>query len=521
MRGRRAHTAAVLLGGLAAVVLMPAAAGAQVAGISPAPIPTDPLATAVPEFVGSPANPHRVRAPLVPQHPFMAPNGVSNIHDDAYQTDTYRGDGPLGLDVATDSALFARECASITFDSQGRLVTICVGLDRPVLALLDPDTREPLATFALPPRTVGGGNPFTDFSGGGYFYLDQRDRAVAPTTTRHVLVVAETDGPGFELRHDYDLTGAVADGDKIISALPDWRGRIWFASTNGVVGYVSRRSGKVHARSLDEPIGNSFAVDERGGVYIVTDAALYRFRASHGKVRTVWRHGYANTGLVKPGQTQAGSGTTPTLIGGPAHKVCRQQHVRRRSRRKSCGGPARYVAITDNADPLNVVVFQRSRRARGRRVVCREPIFEQGASATDQSLIGAGRSLVAENNYGYSIAATEGGATTEPGLQRVDLDRDGRGCHTIWRSDESAPSVVPKLSLRDGLVYTYTKPQRDDGKDAWYLTALDFRNGETDWKRLAGVGLGFNNNYAPVSIAPDGTAYVGVLGGVTMFRDTP
>ena len=30
-----------------------------------------------------------------PQHPFMAANPGSNIHDDAYMTDTYRGSGPL------------------------------------------------------------------------------------------------------------------------------------------------------------------------------------------------------------------------------------------------------------------------------------------------------------------------------------------------------------------------------------------------------------------------------------------
>jgi hypothetical protein len=41
-------------------------------------------------------------------------------------------------------------------------------------------------------------------------------------------------------------------------------------------------------------------------------------------------------------------------------------------------------------------------------------------------------------------------------------------------------------------------------------------------KLSLGAGLlGFTNNYAPVTIAPDGTAYVGVLGGVTMLRDAP
>ena len=53
-----------------------------------------------------------------------------------------------------------------------------------------------------------------------------------------------------------------------------------------------------------------------------------------------------------------------------------------------------------------------------------------------------------------------------------------------------------------------------DGLDAWYLTALDFRTGRTVYRRLAGTGFGFNNNYAPVTLGPDGTAYVGVLGGL-------
>jgi hypothetical protein len=78
---------------------------------------------------------------------------------------------------------------------------------------------------------------------------------------------------------------------------------------------------------------------------------------------------------------------------------------------------------------------------------------------------------------------------------------------------------VPKLSLAAGLVYTYTKPGRDDGQDAWYLTALDARTGRTAFKRLGGEGLGFNNNYAPITLGPDGSAYLGVLGGIVAWRD--
>ncbi len=497
MMQRTAIAAAAVLALLAA----PGVAVAQTTGVTPQPIPQGPMAGDIQPFEGSPAKPDPFHLPLVPQNPFMAPNGVSNLHNDAYQTDAYTWSGPLGHNIQTQSAFYTgavltRECASITFDSKGRLVAICVGLDRPVAAIIDPATLTPLATYPLPPRQPSAGNPFTDFSGGGYFYLGRGDRVIAPTTTRHVFVIAETGGPGFKKSRDFDLRGLLASDDKIISALPDWEGRIWFASADGTVGWINRQSGKVHTRDLGSPIGNSFAVDERKGVYVVTDRALYRLSARHGRVRVVWRHGYPNDGTVKPGQTEAGSGATPTIMGG-----------------------GRYVAITDNADPIDIVVFRRRANPRGGRVVCKVPVFKKGRSSTDQSLIGAGRALIVENNYGYKVTATEQGGVTAPGLERVDVDRDGRGCHKAWHSAQRAPSVVPKVSGKAGLVYTYTKPPRADHQDAWYLTALDLDTGRRVWSRLSGEGLGYNNNYAPVTIAPNGTAYVGVLGGMVKFRD--
>jgi hypothetical protein len=468
--------------------------------VAPQPIPEGPEAGSVPSFLGSVARPKSVAAPTVPAHPFMAANGRSNLHDDAYMTDTYVGSGPLGRDMQRLSTFLAAECASVTFDRADRIVAICVGLEGPTLVMFDAQTLELLAEMPLPPRTGGGGgNPLTDFSGGGYFYLDNQDRAVVPTTTRHIWILGETGGPlgpGFSLQHDYDLSLQVPPDDAIISALPDWSGRIWFASVKGIVGTVDPATGAVKTHPLGEPIGNSFAVDETGGVFIVSDKAMYRFdAAADGAPGVTWREVYANTGVKKPGQTQAGSGTTPTLMG------------------------SQYVAITDNADPMDVVVYKRAKSVTGSRLVCTEPIFEQGASDTDQSLIGTGRSMIAENNYGYSVTATEQGATTTAGLARVDINDTGTGCRTVWTSGEIAPSVVPKLSLGNGLVYTYTKPADPNGTDAWYFTALDFRKGTTVYKKLAGTGLGFNNNYAPVTLGPDGSAYVGVLGGLVRLWD--
>ena len=470
------------------------------AGVPAVPIPEGPGAGELPQFIRYRDNPDSGSLPIParepPRHPFMAPNGKSNIHDDAYMTDTYRWAGPRGRDMERRSSFQAAECATHTFDSQGRVVTVCIGVEGPRLAMFDPDTLELLAVHPLPPRQPGG-DPFTDFSGGGYFYLDHRDRAVIPTTNRQLWIVRETAGPGFALERVYDLNSVVTPDDKVFSALPDWAGRIWFASQKGVVGNVEPRSGRIRALRLGEQIANSFAVDETGGVFIVTDAALYRFDAGpNGKPRVTWREVYPNSGIRKPGQVSAGSGTTPTLMG------------------------TDYVSITDNADPMDVVVYRRAAQVEGSRLVCMQPVFDKGQSATDNSLIGTDTAMVVENNYGYTgPLATQGGKSTPGGLERVDIDAGGSGCHKVWHSDERAPSVVPKLSRANGLVYTYTKDPRSDGQDAWYLTTLDFANGETVYKRLGGEGLGYNNHYAPISIAPDANLYVGTLGGLVLLRD--
>jgi len=447
-------------------------------------------------FHGEPATPQPLSAPDPPRHPFMAPNGRSNLHNDAFQTDTYQGYGPLGRGgIAQTSALYFSECASITFDSKGRLVTVCVGIAQITLRLLDPRTLDTLASYQLPGRDLTQGNPFTNFTGGGYFYLDDRDRAVVPTSERHLLTIGQTEAPGFRVERDVDLTGVVPQGDAIISALPDFSGRIWVASKAGVVATVAA-DGAVKAIDTREGIGNSFAVDSDGSVSIVTNAALYRFEAgADGTPRAIWREPYENSGVQKPGQSQAGSGTTPTLIG------------------------REFVAITDNADPMNVLVYRRAREVAGPRLTCKVAVFGAGASNTDQSLIATPELIVVENNYGYaSPLSVELGQTTTPGLEAIRLRPDG-SCEKQWRSQEVAPTVVPKLSLAAGLVYTYTKPARGDGGDPWYLTAIDARTGRTVFKALAGDGLGFNNNYAPVTLGPDGTAYVGVLGGVVRLQD--
>ncbi len=451
------------------------------------------------QVIGEPAVPYAIPSLKVPEHPFMAPNGRSNLHDDGYQTDSYLTSGPLGRDVRVTTGTYNGVCGSVTFDREGRLVTICVGFDAVTLRRLDPTTLESLAQFVLPRRPAAIGNPFQNFTGGGYFYLDNQDRVVVGTGDRHLYVIGpDASGVGFQKVRDVDLTGTIPEGDGIISILPDFTGRLWVATRKGIVATVDKDRDVVKSLDTHEPNGNSFAVGD-DGVYIVTDKADYRFEAGpDGTPKVVWRAEYPNDGTQKPGQSQAGSGTTPTLMGDDLE------------------------AITSNADPIEVVVHRRAATLpKGvNRELCRVPVFKAGASSDDQSLITDGTSLVAENNYGYegpqSVAA---GATTKPGLAKVVVDRKAGTCRLAWTAEQvSAPSVVAKVSLANGLVYTYTKPG-GDATDPWYLTTLDWRTGKTVYRALAGRGPLYNNNYAPVTIGPDGSAYVGVLQGIVALRD--
>jgi hypothetical protein len=478
----------------------------QATSASAAPIPSTGPPPSLPAFQGHVSEGIPAPQPTIaPQNPFLAPNPNSNIHNDTWMTDAYQRRGPLGSSLAaTSGGMSPALCGSLTFDSRGRIVAVCPSLvAAPQVRIINPNTLAIIATYTLPNSPdPPGTKPYQNFSGGGYFFLGGRDRIWVPTKTDHIFVIAESaNGGSLVKKRDYDLTGVLNEStQRITSALPDFAGRIWFVSKQGgVVGTVDRDSGEIHVKRLGEEIENSFAVG-RHGVFIVSDKRMYRFEAAgNGAPRIVWKAGYPNSGIVKPGQVDAGSGTTPTIMSGG------------------------YVAITDNADPMDVVVYRTARNLQPgqSRTVCRVPVFKPGASATENSLLTAGRSLIVENNYGYQDPfGPNTGAVTQPGFARVDLRRDGNGCRKVWTNhDARAPTVVPKLSTKTGLIYAYTRPPDPSGSEGYYWTAIGFHTGRTIWQRYAGSGLAYNNNYAGLAIGSAGRLYLGTTGGLVTLRD--
>lgn len=456
----------------------------------------------------------------IPQHPFMASNDGSNMHDDAQMSDTYEAPGPVGVhsEITSRSQGFGGY-GTIAYDRAGHLVGVYSNGRRFQVELMDPYTLEELSSFDLPPRpwywVLQGVMPWAYIGAGMYFYLDHEDRAVVPTTHNTIQVIQAPDprgAGGFELVRTYDLADHVVTmrwpkQDSVAWVLPDWGGEYyWYATTEGMVGTVHMESGAVRTLRLeDELIENSFAVGE-DGVFIVSDHALYRFNLdAHGDVVIDWRTAYERGSGKKPGHITRGSGTSVTLV----------------------GGTDGLVVISDNDEPRIHLLFVR--RADG-TVACHVPVFEEGKSGTDISAIGfehgnaAGGgtgwySAIIENNWGEHRFPT---AHPEPGLARIDATRrqdNAYECRVVWNSQQKNIGVF-KLSFGSGLVYTYFRDDRDEITQ-WYFSAVDFKTGATMYRQRAGAGQGYNNWAGALFLHPaGGIAYTTTLFGLVMMRDT-
>ena len=281
-----------------------------------------------------------------------------------------------------------------------------------------------------------------DTSGGAYFYLDHLDRAVIGTADGAIEIVAieETpQGPRLKLEERIELgnltAGPMGSSTRLPPCCPTIEGNYWFVARFGSVGIVNAKRAVHVNRLIGEEIENSFSIAPEGA-YVVSDHALYRFELTSPDAPPiqVWREAYDRGSRTKVGQINRGSGTTPTLLGDD------------------------YVAIADNAEPrMNVLVYRRAAAVED-RLVCKTPVFAPGQSATENTLIGHGRSLIVENNAGYDIFRTmRRGKTSAPGIARIDVRADESGCDVVWESHEISQTTVPKLSTANGLIYVYTK----------------------------------------------------------------
>ncbi len=503
--------------------------------------------TSLPDYIGAPAKAHPTANSGVPQNPFAAPNPFSHSHSDIWMSDTADIAGPLGRNPVVKTTTLPEmhenhwlvPTGSMSFDSHGRPILNTYGVDEARVVLVDPDT---LAVLASKDLEVKVGDPF----GQGdqkmlqslfsiYGALADHDQLHIVSGNTKILTLRVTDtpsGPEFvQIGDGYDLeeltrpTGELPQGDAVSGVITDFQGRYWINMRNSANIYLLNPKTFKNTEDLKsinlgdgENTRNGMALTKEGAAYIVTTEAMYRVDAgADDQPRIMWRQPYDTIGVVRSGQYELGSGTTPTIL-----------------------GEGKYVAITDNAEQMKVVVYRTATDEElepdQNRIVCEVPVFDfpgGGAGAQSNSLVGLRNSIIVQNTYGYlfdfpdihadppdlTAELVQGGA---PGLERIDINPNGNGCTKVWVNHEIASNNTPKLSTRTGLIYVQDRKwDAENNLYAYYFAAIDFRTGKVVWEKLVGTGDKYDNFWAAAGIGPNGALYSTVYGGLTMIKDAP
>lgn len=427
--------------------------------------------------------------------PGLGPKWTSLMHGDLESTDStaYRGPGRTARLAA--SSVPGGPCAATFIGSDGLPISLCTNViagrppqfATPVVTLFDPKTAGVIATL---PLAKGG------LLGGVYGYLDDKDRVVVADGTGAILRVAHRrTSRGWQLyvAERVDLSRHLG-GDAVTGLAPDHLGRIWWATTGGIVGTVTGT--EVAARHLPrgEELGNGLSV-RAGGVSVLTTHALYEMWAGEdGVPRTVWRKAYDRGPARKPGQLTWGSGTTPTYFGP--------------------GGDS-WVAIVDNARVPRLHVFRSDDGA----PVCSLRAFAEANQGTENSPMAWGQSIVIPSTYGfqYPPMAVRGKASPENApfvgaMTRIDVV-DG-ACTRVWNSHDRM-ATLPRLSTGDGLIHAlgygpYTPGLQQTGPVNY--VAVDFRTGKRAVTRHVGTAPFDEPLQLTGMIAPDGALWQGTFG---------
>ena len=503
---------------------------------------------------------------------------------------------------------FSGMCPSFAFVDDTTIVTLSFGRANTTLLLLDVgEDIHILDTMAIPGRGSSALDLakkanrmalFRDTSGGAYFYLSDNNRIYIPGSNNNILRI-EIEDKKFQKKdmvsiniQEQILAGSLVDPSMankgqlnvLTAILPDSQGNIWFTSKYGIIGLIHRsekyldtdcpkvyatfigffgaktkikkvfgieieglselkfyQEGKSltpelrqefideisHDPNTREEIQNSFSISD-DGVYLVSNFALYKLFFNEDTKRiemdskwaSTFKKGdliYGNDFSLKPGHLNRGAGTTPTLM------------------------DDRFVAIGDNdTSQINICIYDQETGA----LVFRHKVFNDGASACENSIVAYKNSYVIANTYGYSDPFKTN--DTAGGIMRFDYN-ESKGTFELNDSWPAAghfdpKTATPKLSTASGMIYVYNRSDDDfDGYEDWQLTAIDFRTGyrvfyirpffeKKQFKDNVGLimkagALGnknydrkvFNNIWATYAFGPNNSIYIGAYRGFIKF----
>lgn len=394
----------------------------------------------------------------------------------------------------------------------------------------------------------GGG---TLSASGAYNLLDRDQRLVVGQGGSLQVFGDQEDGnrhSGIALLKEFPLPAQARCGsrdDELVGITMLFDGNIAFATKLGMVGVVPRQpaamcDANVRVFSINgdrcndptipddqlEQVSNSIAADEGNRVFVVTSQAQHRIDWDGSELTAGWRAPYAGAGGTGAGRLGAGSGSTPTVMGGPKDLD-------------------RFIVITDGQPLMHLVLlwkdqipddWQPIKPGRDRRIACEIPVTFGNPNATvslsEQSVLVRGYAAMVVNNQvalndllGAVPAQLQpftqllsGVSINRPrGLERIDWDPATRTCRSVWsNTDVSIPNAIPSMSSASGLIYGIGS-RTINLVDSWTLEAIDFKTGKSAFHIASSAYPTDNSFYAATVIAPDRSIWTGTFGGMTRF----
>lgn len=271
-------------------------------------------------------------------------------------------------------------------------------------------------------------------------------------------------------------------------------------------------------------VRNSIAVDEDGGIYVVSRNHMHKVvwtgeRLSTDEADGAWTARYRNS-------WQEGSGATPSLMG--------------------FGDEDKFVVLTDGDIRMNMVLMWRDdipedweqlEGAPSRRIAGQAPVtmgeLDVQEIQSEQTVIVAGYGALVVNNTprnlpwfapkegvgrGLFIGPLGSNPKYQPyGVQKFEWNPKERRLEQAWVNETiSSPNGVPWVSTGSGQVYFMGARNNE-----WTLEAVNWLTGEPTFHYIVG-GQTYNNAFSGPTIDEKGRLFIGTqFGRMRIQPDLP
>ncbi|WP_299002223.1 hypothetical protein [uncultured Shewanella sp.] len=359
---------------------------------------------------------------------------------------------------------------------------------------------------------------------GAYTLVDSEGKFFSPRdlTLSRFSQVSEGNDPRIVIEDSFTIPQGyltVAD-EHIVGMNMTYDGFIAMATSAGLLVVVSRdfRFHTALSMGSNQSVSNSIAIDEEGGIYVLTNKQLHRVQWNGTQLVHLWSTTYeSGPDEPLPGRLGTGSGSTPTLMGKQ--------------------GGDKFVVFTDGSELMNLVLVWRDvipddwepiAEGKDRRIAAEFPITfgveEATRSISEQSVLVRGYSaMVVDNQYrldtsdwfdnpnagAITVLFSNLGFNAPYGVEKFSWDPVNRRVVSNWANQESCPNGIPTMSVASNIAYCWG--QRNS---KWTLLGFDWDTGETVVEVPMGYGVRYNSTYAATQIADEGQMISGTLLGL-------